>query len=264
MTGLDPSTYDTIDIDNRDDGVVLATLNRPETRNAITAQMHGEMTRLPVEFDCDPVARVLVIAASGRDFCVGLDLTNRPSAKDTGSWVREGRQVVDRMIDCEKPIISVVRGYAVGFGANFALLADVVYAGRSAIFADTHVNNGVGAGDGGQLIWPLLIGVSRAKYYLMTGEKVPADVAERIGLVTFVEDDDKVLNAALALAQRWAAGPRQAIHASKAGITAYLKLLNSIIQPVAMRAESLTLLSEDRQEAAAAFREKRPPAFQGR
>lgn len=265
MAILDPSRYETIRIDKRDNGIAVATLNRPEKRNAISQRMHTEMTMLPFDADGDDEVRVLVIAAEGADFSVGADLTGPPlDVSWQGAMVREGRQVVDRMLDCETPIISVVRGHAVGFGATFALLADVVFAGRSAIFADTHVRVGVGAGDGGQLLWPLLIGVSKAKYYLMTGDKVPADTAERLGLVTFVHDDEVVLDEALLLAERWAEGPSLAIGASKAGINAYLKVLNSIIQPVALRAEVLNQYSEDREEARVAFREKRKPIFRGR
>src|SRR5690606_26019443 len=103
--------------------------------------------------------------------------------------MEEARRIVDHILECRKPIISAVNGYAMGLGATVSLLADVVVAGRSAVFADTHVVMGIGAGDGGQLIWPLLIGVNKAKYFLMTGDRVNAEEAERIGLVNFLVDD---------------------------------------------------------------------------
>lgn len=81
-------------------------------------------------------------------------------------------RIVDHLLACQKPIISAVNGYAMGLGATVALLCDVVVAGRSAVFADTHVNMAIGAGDGGQVIWPLLMGVNRAKYFLMTGDRL--------------------------------------------------------------------------------------------
>jgi enoyl-CoA hydratase len=262
---LASENYESIKIDKRDDGVTVATLNRPERMNAISSRMHTEMARLPRDADSDPSVKVLVITGAGGNFCVGADLTGPPIEVAPGSAVfREARDILSDLLSCETPIISAVRGYAVGFGATYALLADVVFAGRTAIFADTHVNIGVGAGDGGQLIWPLLVGVNRAKYYLMTGEKLAAEEAERIGLVNFVVDDENVLDAALGLAIRWANGPIRAISASKVGINAYIRMLSSVIVPVSMHAEQVDLLSDDRREAMQAFREKRPPQYADR
>ena len=105
-----------------------------------------------------------------------------------------------------------------GLGATVALLADVVVASENAVFADTHVKMGLGAGDGGQVIWPFLMGVNRAKYFLMTGDRLDATTAERLGLVNFVVDDDKMLDHALEIAGRLANGPGVAIAASKVPI----------------------------------------------
>ena len=163
--------------------------------------LHGELARLPREFDADADARVLVITGAGRAFCAGGDFSpTGVGSSDRAITLEEGRQIVDHLLECSKPVISAVNGYAMGLGATVALLADVVYAARSAVFADTHVVMGIGAGDGGQLIWPLLMGVNRAKYFLMTGERLPAEEAERLGLVNFVVDDGTVVDEALALA----------------------------------------------------------------
>ena len=102
--------------------------------------------------------------------------------------------IVDGLLECSKPVISAVQGFAMGLGATVALLCDIVVAEQSATFADTHVNLGIGAGDGGQVIWPLLMGVNRAKYYLMTGDRLPAPEAERLGLVNFVTEDGGALD----------------------------------------------------------------------
>ena len=262
---LSAETYSTITIDRHEDGVILATIDRPERLNAVDSVLHSEMARLPREADADPNVKVLVITGAGKHFCVGADMKESPAPdlSPGSAMMLESTQIIEHLLSCETPIISVVRGYALGLGANFALLADVVFAGESAVFADTHVNIGVGAGDGGQLIWPALIGVNRAKYYLMSGDKLPAREAERIGLVNFVLEDDVVLAEALALARRWASGPIQAIKASKAGINAYLRLLNSFVMPVGLMAEQLTLESDDRKEAKAAFLEKRTPVYTG-
>jgi enoyl-CoA hydratase len=122
---------------------------------------------------------------------------------------------------------------------------------------------GIGAGDGGQVIWPLLMGVNRAKYYLMTGDRVTGEDAERAGLVNFVVEDDEVLDKALEIADRLAAGPGLAISASKVGINAYIKMVSNLVLPVSFAQEMQTFRSADAGEAVKAFQEKRTPEFKG-
>ena len=260
---LDPDRYEHIVIDRRKDGVVLATLNRPDRLNAVNGVLHGELARLPREFDADHDARVLVVTGAGRAFCAGGDFSPTGFG-DREMTLEEARQIVDHLLECSKPVISAVNGYAMGLGATIALLADVVYAARSAVFADTHVVMGLGAGDGGQLIWPLLMGVNRAKYFLMTGERLGAEDAERLGLVNFVVDDERVVDDALALATRLAAGPAVAISASKMAINAYLRMMSSAVMPLSLALEGRSMASADHREAVAAFQEKRPPRYTGR
>jgi enoyl-CoA hydratase len=260
---LDPKSYDTIIIDKRADGVALATLNRPDRLNAVNGIMHGELARLTREADADPEVRVLVITGAGRAFCAGGDFGPQREGEDRAMTLEEGRQIVDHLLECSKPVISAVNGYAMGLGATVALLADVVYAARSATFADTHVVMGIGAGDGGQLIWPMLMGVNRAKYYLMTGDRLPAVEAERLGLVNFVVDDGTVVDAALALAARLAAGPGLAISASKVAINSYMRMVSTVVLPLSLSAEGRSMASADHREAVRAFQEKRPPTFTG-
>ena len=185
--------------------------------------------------------------------------------KKLGGAEREARQIVDHILECEKPLIAAVNGYAMGLGANVALLCDVVVAGPSAVFADTHVNMGIGAGDGGQLIWPALIGVNKAKYYLMTGDRLTGAEAEDLGLVNFLVDDDAdVLPRAVEIADRLAAGPPRAIAASKMAINAYLRAVSSVVMPISLAYEDLSMRTEDHKEAVRAFQEKRPPRFIGK
>ena len=261
---LDPDRYEHIVIDRRDGGVVLATLNRPDKLNAVNGVLHGELARLPRDFDADGDARVLVITGAGRAFCAGGDFSPSGVGNDRAITLEEGRQIVDHLLECSKPVISAVNGYAMGLGATVALLADVVYAARSATFADTHVVMGIGAGDGGQVIWPLLMGVNRAKYFLMTGDRVPAEEAERLGLVNFVVDDGTVVDEALALAARLAAGPGLAISASKMAINGYMRMVSSMVLPLSLSLEGRTMASADHREAVKAFQEKRPPSYTGR
>lgn len=260
---LDATTYETISFDRHDDGVVVATLQRPEKLNAVDGRMHHELSRLPRDADDDPGLRVLVLTGAGRAFCAGGDFS--PDAVPLGSFgtplVEEGRRIVDGILDCAKPVIAAVNGYAMGLGATIALLCDVVVAGRSAVFADTHVNLGIGAGDGGQLIWPMLVGPNKAKYFLMTGDRVDATEAERIGLVNFVVDDDQTLARALEIATRLATGPAQAIRASKQAVNAWMRTVSATVLPLSLALEEACFGSDDQREAVAAFNEKRPPRF---
>lgn len=263
---LDQAKYTSINIERLDGGVAVATLNRPERLNAVNGDLHHELTTLPRDFDGDEGVRALVITGAGRAFCSGGDFS--PGATPIGgshgiTAGEEGRRIVDHMLECSKPIISAVNGYAMGLGSTIALLADVVVAGRSAVFADTHVAMAIGAGDGGQLIWPLLVGVNKAKYFLMTGDRVGAEEAERIGLVNFVVDDEELMDKALGVATRLAAGPAQAIAASKAAVNAWMRSLSSQIVPLSLSVELACFGSADNREAVQAFNEKRPPKFGG-
>ncbi len=258
---LTQEKYERILIEKRDNGVAIATLNRPDKRNAVDDALHEELTKLPADTDADPQVKVLVITGAGRGFCAGGDFAG--GLTPDANLMKIARRVVDNLLDCEKPVITAVNGHAMGLGATLALLGDVVVAGRSAIFADTHAPMGLGAGDGGQVIWPLLVGVNRAKYYLMTGEKIPAEEAERIGLVNFVVDDDELMNRALEIADRLAAGASLAISASKVPINKYIKMVSNLVLPLSLNLEESTLHSDDCREAAAAFVEKRPPKYTG-
>ena len=260
---LTQDKYKRMKIERRANGVVVVSLNRPEKMNAIDNQLHHEMMTFSRDFADDPDLRALVLAGEGKAFCVGGDFS-ADSAIDMPS-LTEARRIIDHILECEKPIISAVQGYALGLGANIALLCDVVVAGPDAKFGDTHVKMGIGAGDGGQLIWPMLIGVNRAKYYLMTGEMISGKDAADMGLVGFyVEETKDLMPKALEIADKLAAGPPLAIAASKAGVNAYMRAVSASVMPISLQAEGMTLQSDDHQEAVAAFQEKRPAKFEGK
>jgi len=264
---LDPNNYETMAIERRDNGVAVVTLNRPERLNAVKGRMHAELATFSRDFANDRKMRVLVLTGAGRAFCAGGDLgPGDPIGSNPAgpTMLVEARQIVDHILECEKPLIAAVNGYAMGLGANVALLCDVVVAGESAVFADTHVNMGIGAGDGGQLIWPHLIGVNRAKYFLMTGDRVTGAEALEMGLANFLVPDNELVDKALAIADHLAAGPPQAIAASKMAVNAYLRSVSSYVMPISLQYEAATMRSEDHREAVRAFQEKRAPNFTGR
>ena len=265
---LKQDNYQTMKIERRDGGIGIVTLNRPERLNAVNGRMHAELATFSRDFANDRELRVLILTGEGRAFSAGGDFgPDDPigSNPEGPTMMVEARQIVDHILECEKPIISAVNGYAMGLGANVALLCDVVVAGPDAVFADTHVNMGIGAGDGGQLIWPFLIGVNRAKYYLMTGDRISGQEAVEMGLANFyVEEKDDLLPEALKIAGKLAAGAPQAIAASKMAVNAWLRSVSSMVMPICLKAEELTMRNEDHREAVAAFQEKRQPRFTGR
>lgn len=276
---INPADFQAIQVEKKDNGVVVARLNMPAVTNAIVGRMHTEMSRLVAEFDCDPATRVLVLTAAGDVFAGGakesvkgwMKLAAATTTTDTSKVVSEGgdvwfeaRRMIDSFLECSKPIISALHGQALSLGGTCGLLADVVVAGRSTIFGDEHVKLGLSAGDGGQVIWPLLIGPNRAKYYLMTGDRIDAVEAERLGLVNFLVDDDKVFDKAMEIANRLANGPIQAIIASKAPINYWMRIQSAQILPLSLAMERLTHNTTDSKEGLQAILEDREPNFTGK
>ena len=264
---LSAEHYRSMAIERLENGVAVVTLNRPDKLNAVDNIMHTELTRFSVDFANDDDLRALVNTGAGRAFCAGGDFSpeDQVSGGSDGKklW-RESRQIVDNMLACEKPIVAAVNGYALGLGATVALLADVSVVSPSTKIADTHVNMGIGAGDGGQVIWPFLIGVNRAKYYLMSGDKIGGKEAVEMGLASFmVAEDALLLPRAIEIAEKLAAGAPLAVAASKLAINAYLRSISATLFPLAAQAQENTMASADHQEAILAFQEKRPPHFKG-
>lgn len=270
---MNPADYETIRIDIQGNGVVVATLDRPDDLNPPIGQMHSELSRLAPDFDYDPACRVLVITGSGRAFAAGRSKTvlgerdrlvgwsGPPRSEERSRVQYESLRLIEGILECRKPIISAVNGYAMGLGANIALLCDIVVASSSAVFADTHVVTGVGAGDGGQVIWPLLIGVNRAKYFLMTGDRLSAEDAFRLGLVNFIVDGDRLMDRALEIANRLARGPLDAIIASKWPINHWMRSISAHILPLSLTMERNSAHSADARETMRALAENREPRY---
>jgi len=259
---LRQENYKAMLIEKRPNGVAVVTLNRPERLNAVNGTLHNELSRFSRDADADRDVKVVVLAAAGRAFCAGGDFGGGSDGGDAPEIsLEEGRQVVDHILEMRKPIISAVQGYAMGLGATISLLCDVVVAGHSSVFADTHVNMGIGAGDGGQVIWPLLLGVNRAKWFLMTGERLTGAALFDMGLVNFLVDDKDILTKAMECADKLAAGPQAAIIASKVPINSWIRSISSHVLPLSLTMEGETMRSRDAKEAQRAFAEKRAPVY---
>ena len=250
------SHYHYLKVEHRSSGVAIITMNRPEILNAINWDMHGELEQVFVDLDKDKSVKAIVLTGAGRGFCSGGD----QKAVDTDvvpSPTRGGRHLIRNMLEVEVPIVAAVNGVAVGLGATLALLCDMIYASPTARFADTHVNAGVVAGDGGAVIWPLLIGPVRAKHYLMTGDFVSADEALSMGMINKVIEGEKLLEAAIDYAELLANGPREAVIWTKYSVNKIIKQYVHLILDTSLALETITYNSPERREAVASFAEKR-------
>lgn len=262
---LKQEQYETIRIEKAD-GLAILTLNRPERLNAVNGAMHSELMTLFLDVQSDPEVRAAVLTGAGRAFCAGGDFGADADMRTKSGMtiVQEARRIVDNLLDCEKPVVSAVNGPAAGLGATIALLCDVVIASRNARIGDPHVKMGITAGDGGAVIWPLLVGVNKAKYMLMTGELVAAEKAFEMGLVNEVVDEGQALDAALGIARRLAAGAPYAVQSSKVAVNKFIKMVSNLVLPVSLSLEEYSMTTDDHREAVKAFQEKREPTFTGR
>ena len=258
------SEYEQLRFERRDNGVLLITMDRPDKYNAADEQMHRELARVWAEVSADPETRVAVITGAGKAFSAGGDLGMvQRQIGDYGrvtSMLSEMSDLVYNMINCPQPIVSAINGVAVGAGLVVALLADISICAEDARLGDGHVRLGVAAGDHAAIIWPLLCGMARARYYLLTGEMVTGTEAERIGLVSKSLPREQVLDEALRVAGGLAAGPQLAIRLTKRALNSWLRTAGPIFDQSAAY-EMLTFMGEDVKEGAAALIEKRPPAF---
>jgi enoyl-CoA hydratase len=250
-----------------DDGVAVLTLNRPSALNAVTHEMHGELQRLLPQLDRDDRVRAIIVTGEGSAFSAGgdfgfmKDLHFNVSLRFEafrGAW-----ELVDVMLTMRKPMVAAVNGAATGLGLTIALLCDVVYAVESARLGDPHVKAGLVPGDGGCLIWPLLVGINRAKEYLLTGDLVDARTAERLGLVNKVVPDGEVMQAAMDLARRLANGPTQTIMWTKMALNQWLRQAQLTSFALSVALEQMSFATSDQLEAVNAFMEKRKPRFTG-
>lgn len=249
------------------DKIMTLTLNRPEVLNAVDSKMHTELAQIFPEIQADSRVEVIILTGAGRAFSAGGDIKwmqdmAKPGLLEYVLW--EGKKIINDLLNLEKPIIANVNGPAVGLGATIALFCDIIIASEKASFADPHVRVGIVAGDGGAVIWPLLISVCKAKEYLMTGDPIEAKEAERIGLINRVVPAEKLDETVWELAFRLANGPIRAIRWTKVSVNKRLKATANLILDTSLALEGMTFQTEDHKEAVQAFIEKRKPQFKGR
>lgn len=252
-----------------DGHVAEITLTRPEVLNALDDRAHVELMQVLARLRALPDLRCVVFASTGRVFSAGGDLDEvfRLSAdREARERARElGRRIVHEFIDFPIPIVVALHGDAMGLGATLVLACDAVVAARSARIADPHVKVGLVAGDGGCVLWPVAVGMMRAKRHLLTGDPLNAEQAHAAGLVTdLVDSAAQALEEARNLARRIAALPPIAVRRTKQALNHLLRREATQVFELSLAYEMETMMSEDVLEAVAAFKERRPPVYKNR
>lgn len=249
-------------------GIATLTMDSGERMNGVNWTMHHELGTVFQRLAVDPDVRVIVLTGSNGAFCAGANLKWLQSQLDNPPAAHEsrlgGRAVVLGILDCPKPIIAKVNGDAMGLGASIALLCDLIIADDKARFADPHVRIGLVAGDGGALIWPLLIGYARAKEFLLTGNLVSAPDAARMGLINYAVPAQELDAKVDAFARQIADGAGLAIQFTKAATNIPLKQAVESVLEASLAWENVTMRSADVREGVNAFLERRTPRFTGR
>jgi enoyl-CoA hydratase len=251
--------------------VATVTLNRPDARNAINQRLIRELRSIWDDLADDMSVNVVLLTGAGQWFSVGGDV-KAMSERPGGDVLEEGevhdpmisRRLVTRQLDLDKPIVCAINGDCIGLAATHALLSDITVMSEDARIGDSHVNKvGLVAGDGGTVIWPLLVGVNKAKEFLMRGTLLKGREAERIGLVNHCVPSGEVMSSARAIAQELADGPSWAIRWTKLSINQIVKERVNHLLEASMALEQVTFETADHKEATRAFKEKRKPKFGG-
>ena len=259
-------------------GVAWITLNRPEVRNAITPDQRDRVITLLEDASADLNVRAVVLTATGEGFCTGADLRagrGKPAPPkpegapdrivgDAARMIRRGAQrLVSAILDCEKPVVAAVNGTAAGIGAHLAFACDLVVAAEGVRFIEVFVRRGISPDGGGAYLLPRLVGLQKAKELIFFGDDLPAEEAQRLGLVNRVVPRDELESAAGELAGRLASGPTKAIGMAKWLLNRSLDSDRRTAFDEEAWAQDLIVGTADSREGMASFAERRSPDFKG-
>lgn len=264
---IDYSRYQTLNISRRgEQGAVLDIQMKAGNGKLPTAGHagHRELAAIWCDVGADDSVRCAVLRGEGQGFSGGGDLAlvqDMAADFETRSRVwKEARDLVYNVVNCDKPIVSAIHGPAVGAGLVAGLLADISIAARSAKIVDGHTRLGVAAGDHAAIVWPLLCGMAKAKYYLLLCEPVSGEEAERIGLVSLAVEEDQLLPRAYEVADRLAQGSQSAIRWTKYALNNWLRQAGPAFD-TSLALEFMGFAGPDVHEGLASLRERRPPRF---
>ena len=243
------------------------TLNRPDALNAFNLDLHDELPQALAFARDDEGSDVIVLTGAGRAFSAGGDLAhierNAASPHLFDHEVEMAKVIVFTLLEIDKPVVCRLNGHAIGLGATVALFCDVIYAAETAKIGDPHVRLGLVAGDGGAVIWPQLIGLVRAKEFLLTGDPVAAPRAAEIGLINRCVPLDELDAAVDGLCAKLLGGAQQAIRWTKRLTNLELRRVTELVLPVGLDYEIRSVRTADHREGVAALKDKRKPRFGG-
>ena len=233
----------------QDGPVTIVTINNPTMKNAFVENLHISMREVWDHLAADRSIRSVVLTGAGSAFSAGgyipdflLDYDD--PIRRTQS-LRGARLLLDAMARFPKPLVAAVNGPAIGLGCSVAVSSDIVFIAEDAYMSDPHVNIGLVAGDGGAVSWPLMMSILKAKYYLLTGERIPAAECVDLGLANKVFPQDDLMPAAMELAHKLASQPRQAVEETKRALNLHMQAAIQLVAPFAFAAESESFATED-------------------
>ncbi|HYG54760.1 MAG TPA: enoyl-CoA hydratase/isomerase family protein [Burkholderiales bacterium] len=261
---MDYSRYKDLQIRRVEPGILDIAMGEEGKLAVATARAHAEMADVWLDVDRDPETRVAILRGAGKGFSAGGDLamvedmTRDPEVR-ARVW-REARDLVYNMLNCSKPIVSAIHGPAVGAGLAAALMADISIAARNAKLIDGHTRLGVAAGDHAAIIWPLLCGMAKAKYYLLTCDTLTGEEAEKLGLVSLACEENELREKSLEVARKLATGAQSAIRWTKYSLNNWLRLAGPTFD-ASLALEMLGFTGREVKEGIASLKEKRPPRF---
>jgi enoyl-CoA hydratase len=260
------SEYQHLLFERFDPGILLITINRPDVLNATNRRLHWELSRVWLDVADDDQTNVVIITGAGRAFSAGGDLDMiedlKGNAKVIAGMMKEAGDIVYNMLNCEKIIISAINGVAVGAGLAVAFMADIPIASETMRITDGHIRLGVAAGDHAVILWPLLCGMAKAKYYLLTADFVDGKEAERIGLVSLCTPPDKLMDKAFEVARKIANGPQTATRFTKRALNNWIRMFGPAFD-ASLAMEMLNFFGADLGEGLSAIKERRQPKFPG-
>ncbi len=262
MTGYE--TYTALKLQKHPSGILEIIMGEPGKLSTADHRMHYELAEIWRTFDADPETKVAILRGEGKGFSGGGDLNLvQEIANDFNVrarvW-REAKDLVYNIINCGKPIVSAMHGPAVGAGLVAGLLADISIAAKTARIIDGHTRLGVAAGDHAAIVWPLLCGMAKAKYYLLLCEAVSGEEAERIGLVSLAVEESELRAKAFEVAEKLSRGSQSAIKWTKYALNNWLRLAGPSFD-ASLALEFMGFAGPDVQEGVASLREKRAPRF---
>jgi len=256
--------YERLTIKRHPDGILEIVMGAPGKLSTADHVLHRELAEVWLDVDKDPATRVAILRGEGKGFSAGGDMKLIEDMigdfdARTRVW-REARDLVYNVINCSKPIVSAMHGPAVGAGLVAGLLADISIATKTARIIDGHTRLGVAAGDHAAIVWPLLCGLAKAKYYLLLCEAVSGEEAERIGLVSLAVEDAALVPKAFEVAKKLALGSQSAIRWTKYSLNNWLRMAGPSFD-ASLALEFMGFTGPDVKEGMASLKEKRAPNF---